>query len=444
MIDLVEKKIRKRLKDEHFLEILKQTSVTFVFRTVGILAGYIFYFLISRYYGSTVMGAFSLSLTVLSIFTVMGRLGIDTSIIKYFAQNAALNKWDVILEVYQKVLKIVVPAGIFLSIILFSISSLLADLVFHKPNLAPYFRITSFAVLPMILRFINSESYRGFKMNKEYAWSKNVSYYLYAAVLLGILTVFSKHAFLPNICFAASLVFLGITSSRFVLRKIHSHEKVASSEITVPEILKTSFPMMLSSSMTLLSGWINMIILGIYANESQVGIFSVVLKVSTFSTFILTSINSVAAPQFAERKALNDHKGLAKVSRNAARLNFWASLPLLVGIIVFRKPILTLFGSEFEEGADLLYYTMVGQFINVFSGNVGIFLNMTGHQKAFQNIIAISTAGSIFTGLICIPQFGMTGSAITNMVFLVILNVSAVLYIRFKLGYKTFYFPGFK
>ncbi len=91
-----------------------------------------------------------------------------------------------ILEVYKKTLLVVIPTGLVLSVLLYFASGQIAEYVFKKPSLEPYFRIISFAVLPMAMRFINSECYRGFRMNKEYAYSQNVSYFLYSAVILGI------------------------------------------------------------------------------------------------------------------------------------------------------------------------------------------------------------------------------------------------------------------
>jgi O-antigen/teichoic acid export membrane protein len=441
MFDAVERKIKSQFKDENFAEIFRDTSVTFIIRVFGLAAGYLFYFLIARIYGSSILGAFTLSSTVLIMFTVLGRLGIDTSIIKFFAQNAALNKWDTILEVYNKVLRIVIPFGLILSIILYSFSSLISEHVFKKPHLDPYFKVISFAVLPMVLRFINSESYRGFKMNVQYAWSKNVSYYLYASIILGVSSIFYSSSYLPNICFSASLMILGISSTYLIYSKIKSKNSHAGNSISYKELLSTSLPMMLSSSLTLVSGWINTIMLGIFADESQVGVFSVVLKISMVSNFILTSVNSVVAPKFAESHVLKDTQTLKNILKQTAKINFWASIPLFVLILVFRKFILQIFGSDFIIGADLLFFTILGQLINVFSGSVGYLMNMTGYQKEFQRIILFSTLLNIVCCFIFIPWLGMLGSAITNMIFVCSWNLGAVFYIKSKLGLQTFYWP---
>lgn len=189
-------------------------------RLLGLIVGYAFTFLVSRYYGSQVLGAHTLSVTVLMMFSVIGRMGMDTHhLVKNFAKDHADGRWDKILEVYKKTTMVIIPVGLVLSVLLYFSSGLIAQYVFNKPFLEPYFKIISFAVLPMVMRFINSECYRGFRRNKQYAYSQNVGYLLYASVILGILSIFDRNELLPNIAFVASLFLLTFSSSFLIIRK---------------------------------------------------------------------------------------------------------------------------------------------------------------------------------------------------------------------------------
>ncbi|HKR05157.1 MAG TPA: flippase [Bacteroidia bacterium] len=437
----IKQRVDGRLQDKSLRELLKGTSSTFSIRVIGFIVGYIFIIIISRFYGPGIVGIFTLSSTVLIIFSVAGRLGFDSSIVRFFAQNVVHNKWDVVQELYKKILKIVIPWGIFLSVVLFFSSSLIAENFFHKPQLTPYLKIISVAVLPMTLRFINSESYRGFKQMKQYAYSQNVSYFLYASVLLTAVSVFYKSDFLPNICFAVSLVILSVSSTILILKKIKSHVHSRSESITMREMLRISTPMMLSTSLMLISGWINTVMLGIYGTEADVGIYNVIFKIGAFTHIILNAVNSIAAPKFAELHALNDQRGLAKVAIQTSKINFWASLPVFIAIIIFRRYILEVFGSEFTVAADLLLFTMIGQFVNIFSGSVGTFLNMTGHQNVQRTIVLISTVINVIACMYFIPRYGLMGSVISSTIFLCTWNIMSLLYIKIKLNIQTFYFP---
>jgi O-antigen/teichoic acid export membrane protein len=441
MIGKIARGFRRDFKDASFLEIVKGSAATFAVRILGLVAGYAFTFIISRYYGSEVMGAHTLSVTVLMMFSVLGRLGMDSLLVKHFAQDHAINRWDRILEVYKKTLLVVLPVGLVLSVLLYFTSGQIATYVFKKPALQPYFQIISFAVLPMAMRFINSECYRGFRMNKEYAYSQNVSYFLYAAVILGVMTLFSHNPWYPNIAFAVSLMVLMVSGTYLIFRRIRSHTQTASNELALPVMINNAIPMLLANSMLLVAGWINTIMLGIWSTESDVGIYSVVLKISTFSAFVLMSINSVSAPRFAQLHAKGDYDGLKKYTAHTAKIIFYTSIPIFLGIILFREWLLGLFGAEFTAGSMALLITMAGQLFNVFAGSVGQFLYMTGKQHIFRNIILTSTLINVVVCALLIPLYGLIGSAIAGMVFMAAWNLMAMIYIRRNFRIRTYYWP---
>ncbi len=436
--------IQSDFRDKNFLEIVRESGITFIIRLVGLVAGYAFVFLISRFYGSEVLGAHTLSITVLMMFTVIGRLGMDTFLVKNFAQDHAENRWDRIFEAYKKTLTVIVPLGMVLSATLYFSAGHIATLIFNKPALTPYLQTISFGVLPMIMRFINSECYRGFRMNREYAYSQNVSYFLYGTVILGVITLFGSQAQFPNIAFVLSLVILGFSSSFLIIRRIKSHTKTASEEFTVRDMVHQSIPMMMANSMLLVAGWINIIMLGIWSTESDVGIFSVVLKIATFSTFVLMSINAIATPRFAQFYKKGDMNSLRNYTQQTAKVIFYSSVPIFAVILILNKWLLGLFGQEFVAGTLALAVTMGGQFFNVFAGSVGALLNMTGKQKVFRNIILISTLINIILCVLLIPVYGLLGSAIAGMAFMASWNLLSMIYIRKKMNITSFYNPFYK
>jgi len=278
-------------------------------------------------------------------------------------------------------------------------------------------------------------------MNKEYAYSQNVSYFLYGSVILGAASVFTKNDLLPNIAFVASLAVLAVTSSFMIYRRISKKTDVTSGEHNIPDLVRNSIPMMLANSMLLVSGWINTIMLGIYSTESDVGIYSVVLKIATFSTFVLMSINSVATPRFAQYWSKNDLAGLRRYTEQTAKIIFFSSVPIFIFIIVFNEWLLGLFGAEFREGGTALLITMTGQLFNVFAGSVGAILNMTGHQKVFRNIILVSTLINIVICILVIPEYGLNGSAFAGMAFMASWNLLSMIYIKRKMNITSFFNP---
>lgn len=448
MLAKFQNKIQRQFRDKSFHELVTGSAASFFMRILGMVVSYVFTFIISHVYGAVVLGAFAISQVVLNMFTIFSRLGMDTSIVKFFAANIAINKWPTVLNIYKKVLSISIPIGMVTTAILFFGADWFATTIFKKPELATEFRVISFAIIPMSIRFINSESYRGFKLLKLYNYSRNVSYFLYACVILGLISFFKDSEFLkpidkylPNISFTVSLALLAVSSTYLILKYIRTFTNEESNEYSKRDIIQQSIPMMLSSSLILISGWINTLFLGRYGTTADVGIYKVVVQITTVCGFILLSVNAVAAPKFAELWASNNLKELGKSARQTSKINFLASLPIFLIIIVFREFILGLFGEEFKTASNILLFNMIGQFFNIFSGSCGSFLNMTGHHKSFQNILLVSTIANIIACFIFIPIYGLMGSAICSMIFMSSWNIISLIYIKKKFNIKTYYWP---
>ncbi|SNZ06199.1 hypothetical protein SAMN06265182_0595 [Persephonella hydrogeniphila] len=82
MTEMINKIINKINSDIHLKELLKGSSIAFILRIVGIIAGYVFTLLITRGYGAEAMGVFALSFTVLQIPSVIRIFRMDTALLR--------------------------------------------------------------------------------------------------------------------------------------------------------------------------------------------------------------------------------------------------------------------------------------------------------------------------------------------------------------------------
>lgn len=428
--------------DDNYREILGNSAANLAIRIIGIVVGYLFIYLISKYYGAEVLGLYTLSVTVMMMFTVVGRMGMDLAMVKHIAAAREDDATGRIKEVFRKSLFLLIPVGVILSLLLYVSAGFISEEIFRKPQLTSYLKVMSVAVLPMMMRFFVSECYRGFKMIRSFAFSQNVGYFLFACILLAVLT-FTDRSFLnPNIAFAASLIFLMFTGLFHVRGIVNRDARPATSEWRIKGLFSFAFPMMLTGSLFLISGWMITLILGSFVTEAEVGIYSAALKVATLSSFILLSINSIVAPRFAQLHAAGDNDGLKRYAGQTARVVFLTSLPVAVLIALFRVQILGLFGEGFAEGSTVLLILMIGQFFNFFAGSVGHFLNMTGNQKVMRNIVSLSALMNMALCFMLIPEFGITGAAVCNTLFMATWNIIAMLYIKGKFGVRTYFWPS--
>jgi len=432
-------KIKTKLSEDVHLKELIQGSLTFlILRIFGMMVGYTFTLIVTRNLGASAWGIFALSFTVLQITSVIGKLGLDTALLRFIAQYNAQRKVKTAKYIYLKSIIVIIPLSFLLSVFLYYLSPLLAEKVFGKPHLASYFKLMSFALIPFVLLSINSESLRAFKKIKEYITLQNLLPFLCAFIFFSI---FFYILHIKNIKVIIIAYILGIGVSFFIsfllLNKEFSNKNGELEKISLRQILFVSLPMFLSSSLFMVMSWTDTIMLGMWRTEEEVGIYNIAVRLSMITSFTLGAINSIAAPKFAEFWGKKDLEGLKKVAQQSTKLIFWTSAPILILYILFPKFFMGIFGKEFREGASALVFLTIGQFVNASVGSVGYILQMTDKQKIFQNIILIAAILNIMLNLFLIPKLGIVGAAIASAIAFCFINIIPFFLIRYYYGFFT-------
>ena len=298
------------------------------------------------------MGIVTLSFTILQISSVIGSLGFDSALLRFVAEYSSQNRPDLVKEVYVKAIEIIVPFSLFLSVFLFFSSPYISKYIFYNEDLSIYFKIVSFAILPMVLVFINSECLRGLKKIKEYMFLQDVSIFLFSTIILVFMLFFFRDKYAPIIAYTTSLIFVSFLSLVVWLKNSKLNLIANKNSLKLMDILDVSLPMLLSSSLFLIIQWTDTIMLGIFRTETEVGVYNVALKVAMLTSVGLFAINSIAAPKFAEFYGKEDMKGLGKVAQQSTKLIFWSSFPILLILFIFPSFILGVFGEEFKVGCN--------------------------------------------------------------------------------------------
>ncbi|MDL1957448.1 MAG: flippase [Candidatus Desulfofervidus auxilii] len=432
-------KIKTKLSEDIHLKELIRGSLTFlILRILGLIIGYAFTLIVTRNLGASAWGIFALSFTMLQITSVIGKLGLGTALLKFIAQYNAQGKVKTAKYIYLKSIMVIVPLSLFLSVSLYYLSPLLAERVFAKEHLAPYFKLMSFALIPFVLLSINSESLRAFKKIKEYTSLQNLLPFLSAFIFFSISFYILN---IKNIKVVIIAYILGICVSFFLsfllLNKEFSNKNGKSEQVSLKQTLSVSLPMFLSSSLFMVMSWTDTIMLGMWRTEEEVGIYNVAVRLSMITSFTLGAINSIAAPKFAEFWGKKDLEGLKKVSQQSTKLIFWTSAPVLILYLIFPRWFLGLFGEEFRKGVLALVFLTIGQFVNASVGSVGYILQMTDKQKIFQNIILIAAILNIMLNLFLIPKFGIVGAAVASAIAFCFINIIPFFLIRYYYGFFT-------
>ena len=326
----------------------------------------------------------------------------------------------------------------------FYLSEIIAQYVFKKPHLYIYFQIISLGILPYTLFFLHAEAIRGLKKIAISSFLKNIPIPLFTLIFLIIFSytsIITNYKVIPNIAYLISIVIVFLISMILWIKitnlfsiRIENKNKLSSFK----KILKISFPMMLTSSLVFINNWTDLIMLGIFINEKDVGIYNVVNKIVNIMIIPMIAIVSIAAPKFSEFWGKEDLEGLKKFVQQISKITFLIGIFIFVFLTIFSYQILLFFGKEFVQGETALIILLISMLFYMFFGPTHILMNMTGKEVAVQNIMLLSAVINIILNFFFIPVWGINGAAIATLISKLFFYFTAAFLVKKYYGFLPY------
>lgn len=387
-------------------------------------------------------GLFFLSVSIITVASVIARMGFDNAVLRFSAESAAKKDWGALIGLFKKSTTLCLATSLMLMLMVFTGAPWMAGMIFKKPLLVEPLRWMTPTIPAISIIFLHTELLKGLKKIKL---SQIIQGTCLPATTFIICLCLGNKWELPGIAagYAGSAVIMAGLVTYAILRTFQdrfSYKGVFSSR----KLFRTGFPLYNIALMNLIMTWSATIILGIQGQTSEIGIFQVANRTAILIGFFLTSINTIAAPKFASLYVKGEMQALSKAARQSSALMLLAVTPLLALMILFPSSILRLFGPDFGDGALLLRLLSIGQLINVATGSVGYLLMMTGHERLLHLNITIASIINLWLCFWLIPQMGALGAAIATAVPIALVNLLCAYFVYAKLRIVTIPFLPIK
>lgn len=415
-------------------ELILRSGTVLVVRVAGAGLGFAFNVALARALGADGLGIYHLSLTFALIASVVGRMGMDAAMLKFGATSHASRDGRRLAAVHRMGMGTALLGCGIVAASTFLAADWLAATLYKDPAIAAPLRLMSLALLPFALLNLYGEL---LKAGHHQALSSFVQGAALPMVNLLLLFAFAGHL---RDASAAAAIYLAATvlvclASYVLWRRTLPREPSPTTEpLRFRDLLGTAMPMYGSAIADVVMTFSDVLILGMYATATEVGIYTAAARTALLTRFLLLANSAVAAPRFAALHAAHDSEGVARLAVRSTLLTTVSSVPLLLLFIVFPEKILALFGPQFEAGAQALIILSVGQFVNAMTGPVGYLLNMSGFHR-IEGRIAV--AGALMTAGLClalVPLWGLLGAAAANAIATATCNLLRVYYAKTCLG----------
>ena len=440
------------LNEKNINEIIKGSAATLVLRITGFFLSFILTMIVAKYYGADALGILAIMVSLLSIAAVLSLFGFRTATVRQIARYAKHGR-SVLLLIYKKTGYLVIVLSLLIGTILYLNSAWIALRIFQKEELTLVIKLVAIVLPFRSINAVNTASLTGLKKITE-SFSLQLFFPpLLNLILLIILINVSSNNYLVPVYANGITIIISIPLTFYFwyhsLRKIpvtistdilESYEQ----EFSYKGLLALSLPMFFSASMLLIMGAIDTLFLGIFDTTQNTGIYRVALKLTIPISFVLTSINSISSPKFAELYHHKKFDELKRSARFASKLSFLFSLPVVLLLLIVVIPILSYLGPSFRAGFMPFIILIVGRLVSSYFGPNGPFLNMTDNHKVLGKTLALAAGLNILLNYLLIPPFGIIGAAIATSFSVIILNVLISFVIFKKFGYWINYLPNFR
>jgi O-antigen/teichoic acid export membrane protein len=421
------------ITNPHLKKLISLSGVNFLFRIFGLGTSFFIVFLISRIFGVSNYGNYSLVFTISQATAMLFALGIPNALILIIG-NKNLNLKEAKSLLFNGI-KIALLFSI-IPLLLFYFNAVFLSKLYNNKELVPFFKIVAFAIPFFILHELFLYYFIAIKNFKLYNLFMFVLPNLFLGLFLILFYFLNKTDFYTYFAFAIS-IFL-IVLIELVLVYEAKLPKI-SSLISTKTLINTASPMLFSGLLLYLLNWTDIIMLGLMTDEKQVGIYNIAYKIGTVGFLVIVSVSTIITPKMAELYSKGNIVKLKETIQSATKLITILSTPLVLGLIFFNKFILSFFGAEVNAGSNTLIIISLGVLFSAMAGNVDQILNMTNNQKILRNITVFSFLVNVILNYALIPVYGINGAAIASFVSNVLINLLCVYYIKKKLGFYTLF-----
>jgi O-antigen/teichoic acid export membrane protein len=183
---------------------------------------------------------------------------------------------------------------------------------------------------------------------------------------------------------------------------------------------------------------LDLLLVGVLATSAQVATYAVPFRLALFVGFPLILVNQVVPPLIASWHAGRAIDRLERTLRATAGLAFLVALGIaLVYVVGGHMIIRVLFGHKYVNGYSVLLILSLGQVVQTYAGSCGFALMMTGNQRVYAWLLAVSTAITAALDVVAYHVWGLNGIALATAVSLSVQNFVQAAVLRRITGFTS-------
>lgn len=416
----------------YLLSRLNQTSrealfgslVTLVIKTSSAGLIYLMFILISRAMSITEFGKFGFSFNIASFFAIVASCGVHVGINRWWPEYVAKDDGLLAVVAFFWGLRVTVAAAILASVFV-ALGAVVAGQVVRSSQMAVL--VGSLLILPLALADYLANAMRAqgstvwSQLPKDIFW-RLVSCGMAAAAIFWGLTVSAEVAL---VALAGTLLILLVAQLQISLGYVRAVLRTQDVDRHIVEAAQrgwvtTAWPIWLVAVLSALVQNVDVLLVGTFVSMTESAQYFAAVRTVGLIGLMHVAATLMLGPVISRLLYSGQVDELQKILRIVMSAVLAATIGVTILIVVLGESLLGLFGEQFRSGYATLLILTVGFACNALCGSVGYVLMLSGNEKVFLKILAISFGCGLVVQLSSIAHFGSLGVAAGSTFSLVV------------------------
>ena len=415
-------------------ELLSNGAKAGVIKVAAITLSYLFLIVLARNVTEAEYGRYGFAISLLVFLGVLANGGQPMAILRFWPQY--LGQGDPARAKGALVLGFGTVLAASLGVMLLAALAVSLAKLFHPQLTTGYLYAAAFMILPAGLAAFQSSALRAQGSVVGAMLPTGVLHRggLFLALLL--LLHWGKMVTAESILWISALVWLLVLMPQTVGILAGARKSVAAeaADYRIAGWRSSCAVFLALALLDALSHSADVIVLGLYFGPEQTGGYFAALKVASLFLMFFGAANVLTGPMISRAFHSGD---LAEVQRICRTVSGMMLLPALLGLAILvlaGRQILGLFGPAYAEAHLLMVVLASGTACVILAGPSATVLMMTGHERTFLKIQAVSRVSMVATQIVLVPLLGPLGAALGHAFWSIVLCLSNRYFVRRRLG----------
>ncbi len=387
--------------------------IAFSIRVFSAVIAFVSQVLLARWMGSFEYGIFVLVWTTMIIVGNLACLGFHTSVIRFIPEYREKG-------MLAELRGILLTSRLFVLFASTAIAAIGAFGIWYFSDAIENYYVVPFLLgvicLPMIAL---SDVLQGISRANAWAFSALSPTYITRPILLlvflGLALALGYEACAETAVLAAIAATYATTLWQLVsvTGRLDAGMAAGGRRILFGTWFAVSLPIFLVESFFFLLTNADVLMVGAYMQPDDVAVYFATVKTLALVHFVYFAVKAGVAQRYAAFTH-GDPERLAAFARETVSWTFWPSLLMAIIVLALGKPMLMLFGPEFDQGYPLLFLLIFGVVARAAVGPCESLLTMSGRQNVCAFVYALTLAVNVGLSVLLIPLFGLWGAAIAT------------------------------